>query len=205
MTNKKPPFEKLVIASHNKGKLREIDALITPFGIQALSAADLGLAEPDETETTFAGNALLKARAACLATGLPALSDDSGMEVVALNGDPGVYTANWSELTPGGPRDFYRAMARVAQALADSGSKDRRARFVCVLALVLPDGTEQVFEGEVWGHLADAPRGTRGFGFDPVFIPDGHDITFGEMDPDAKHAMSHRAEAFAKFVAAILS
>ena len=205
MTNKKPPFEKLVIASHNKGKLREIDALITPFGIQALSAADLGLAEPDETETTFAGNALLKARAACLATGLPALSDDSGMEVVALNGDPGVYTANWSELTPGGPRDFYRAMARVAQALADSGSKDRRARFVCVLALVLPDGTEQVFEGEVWSHLADAPRGTRGFGFDPVFIPDGHDITFGEMDPDAKHAMSHRAEAFAKFVAAILS
>jgi XTP/dITP diphosphohydrolase len=205
MTNKNPPFQKLVIASHNKGKLREIDALIAPFGITALSAGDLGVEEPEETETTFIGNALLKARASCLATGLPALADDSGLEVVALDGAPGVYTANWAELEPGGPRDFYRAMARVEEALQKTGSTDRRARFVCVLALVLPDGTEQVFDGQVWGALAQTPRGTRGFGFDPVFMPNGYEMTFGEMDPDIKHAMSHRADAFAKFVAAILS
>lgn len=205
MALKSSPFQKLVIASHNKGKLAEIDALIAPFGIEAISAGDLGVAEPEETETTFIGNALLKARASCLATGLPALADDSGMEVVALNGEPGVYTANWAELVPGGPRDFYIAMERVGVALAKTGSTDRRARFVCVLALVLPDGTEQVFEGQVWGDLADAPRGTRGFGFDPIFIPTGHQLTFGEMDPGFKHAMSHRADAFAKFVAAVLS
>jgi XTP/dITP diphosphohydrolase len=205
MSIKSPPFEKLVIASHNKGKLREIDALIAPFGIAALSAGDLGVGEPEETETTFIGNALLKARASCLATGLPALADDSGIEVTALNGDPGVYTANWAEQTPGGPRDFYVAMARVEAAIAKTGSLDRRARFVCVLALVRPDGSEQVFEGEVWGTLTQTPRGTRGFGFDPVFIPNGHDITFGEMDPEVKHAMSHRADAFAKFVSAILT
>lgn len=205
MTIKLPPFEKLVIASHNKGKLREIDALIAPFGIEALSAGDLGVEEPEETETTFIGNALLKARASCAATGLPALADDSGLEVIALGGDPGVYTANWAELTPGGPRDFYMAMARVEEAIVKSGSTDRRASFCCVLALVLPDGTEHVFDGKVSGHLCETPRGELGFGFDPVFIPDGHDITFGEMDPDKKHAMSHRADAFAKFVAAILS
>lgn len=205
MTTTSPPFEKLVLATHNAGKLREIAALIAPFGIKALSAGDLGVDEPEETETTFVGNALLKARASAAATGLPALADDSGLEVMALDGAPGVYTANWAELIPGGPRDFYRAMAGVEEALVKTGSTDRRARFVCVLALVMPDGDERVFEGEVWGTLASIPRGTRGFGFDPVFIPNGHTLTFGEMEPALKHAMSHRADAFAKFVAAILS
>ncbi len=205
MTTTSPPFEKLVLATHNAGKLREIAALIAPFGIKALSAGDLGVDEPEETETTFVGNALLKGRASAAATGLPALADDSGIEVMALDGAPGVYTANWAELIPGGPRDFYRAMAAVEEALLKTGSTDRRARFVCVLALVMPDGDERVFEGEVWGTLASTPRGTRGFGFDPVFIPNGHTLTFGEMEPALKHAMSHRADAFAKFVAAILS
>jgi XTP/dITP diphosphohydrolase len=202
---KTPPFEKLVIASHNTGKLREIGALIAPFGVTAIRAADLGVEEPEETEDTFIGNALIKARASARATGLPALSDDSGIEVAALGGAPGVYTANWAELTPGGPRDFYRAMARVEDEITKTGSADRRARFICVLALVLPDGTEHVFEGRVKGHLAHAPRGELGFGFDPVFIPEGYDITFGEMDPDLKHAMSHRADAFEKFVAAVFA
>lgn len=201
MMNKFPPFQKLVIASHNKGKLREIDALIAPFGIEALSAGDLGVMEPEETETTFIGNALLKARASCLATGLPALADDSGLEVRALNGAPGIYSARWA----GEPRDFYAAMAEVERQIIASGCNDRSARFVCVLALVLPDGTEQVFEGFVSGQMTYPPRGINGFGYDPVFIADGQTITFGEMDPDIKHAMSHRADAFAKFVRAILS
>jgi XTP/dITP diphosphohydrolase len=190
-----------VIASHNKGKLREIDALIAPFGILALSAGDLGVEEPEETESSFIGNALLKARASCLATGLPALADDSGLEVAALEGAPGIYSARWA----GEPRDFYAAMAEVERQLATTGSPDRSAQFVCVLALVLPDGTEHVFEGHVPGDLIYPPRGDKGFGYDPIFIAMGESLTFGEMDPDAKHAMSHRAEAFAKFVAAILS
>jgi XTP/dITP diphosphohydrolase len=201
MTIKAPPFQKLVIASHNKGKLREIDALIAPFGIQALSAGDLGVEEPEETEATFVGNALLKARASAIATGLPALADDSGLEVTALDGAPGIYSARWA----GEPRDFYAAMAEVERQLVASGSADRSARFVCVLALVLPDGTEQVFEGFVGGKLVYPPRGSNGFGYDPVFVATGQTITFGEMDPDIKHAMSHRADAFAKFVAAVLS
>ncbi len=201
MTLKAPPFEKLVIASHNKGKLREIDALIAPFGIIALSAGDLGVEEPEETEATFIGNALLKARASCLATGLPALADDSGLEVRALDGAPGIYSARWA----GEPRDFYTAMAEVERQLVATASPDRSARFVCVLALVLPDGTEHVFEGFVIGDLIYPPRGDHGFGYDPVFVANGQTITFGEMDPDVKHAMSHRADAFAKFVAAILS
>jgi XTP/dITP diphosphohydrolase len=201
MTMKAPPFQKLVIASHNKGKLREIDALIAPFGIQALSAGDLGVEEPEETEATFIGNALLKARASALATGLPALADDSGLEVTALDGAPGIYSARWA----GEPRDFYAAMAEVERQLVATGSSDRSARFVCVLALVLPDGTEHVFEGFVSGNLVYPPRGIRGFGYDPVFVATGQTITFGEMDPDVKHAMSHRADAFAKFVDAVLS
>jgi XTP/dITP diphosphohydrolase len=196
-----PPFQKLVIASHNKGKLREIDALIAPFGITALSAGDLGVEEPEETEDSFIGNALLKARASCLATGLPALADDSGLEVTALNGAPGIYSARWA----GEPRDFYAAMAEVERQLLATGSSDRSARFVCVLALVLPDGTQHVFEGEIKGHLVATPRGTNGFGYDPIFVPNGKELTFGEMDPQAKHDMNHRAFAFAKFVAAILS
>jgi XTP/dITP diphosphohydrolase len=201
MSTQKPPFEKLVIASHNKGKLREIDALIAPFGIVALSAGDLGVEEPEETEDTFIGNALLKARASCLATGLPALADDSGLEVTALNGAPGIYSARWA----GEPRDFYAAMAEVERQLVATGSSDRSARFVCVLALVLPDGTEQVFEGEIKGHLVAIPRGTNGFGYDPIFVPDGKELTFGEMEPQAKHDMNHRSFAFAKFVAEVLS
>lgn len=196
-----PPFQKLVIASHNTGKLHEIDALIAPFGIEALSAADLGVEEPEETETTFIGNALLKARASCLATGLPALADDSGLEVTALHGAPGIYSARWA----GEPRDFYAAMTEVERQLVATGSIDRSARFVCVLALVLPDGTEQVFEGFVSGDLVYPPRGDRGFGYDPVFVAKRQSITFGEMEPDTKHAMSHRADAFAKFVSAVLS
>jgi XTP/dITP diphosphohydrolase len=201
MTAKPPPFEKLVIASHNKGKLREIDALIAPFGILALSAGDLGVEEPEETEATFIGNALLKARASAKATGLPALADDSGLEVSALDGAPGIYSARWA----GEPRDFYAAMAEVEHQLIATGSPDRSARFVCVLALVLPDGSEQVFEGFVSGQMVYPPRGSLGFGYDPVFIATGQTQTFGEMDPDKKHAMSHRADAFAKFVAAILT
>jgi XTP/dITP diphosphohydrolase len=201
-----PPvvLHKIVLASHNKGKLREIAALVEPYGIEAIGADGLGLEEPEETETSFAGNALLKARAACAATGLPALSDDSGMEVAALDGLPGVYTANWAEISPGGPRDWSIGMERVLNALTETRSTNRTARFVCVLALVLPDGREFVFEGAVGGHLATAPRGEQGFGFDPIFIPVGHAITFGEMEPAKKHAMSHRAVAFARFAAEIL-
>jgi XTP/dITP diphosphohydrolase len=198
---KEPPFQKLVIASHNKGKLREIDALIAPFGIEALSAGDLGVEEPEETEATFIGNALLKARVSAQATGLPALADDSGLEVMALDGAPGIYSARWA----GEPRDFYAAMAEVERQIAARGSTDMRARFVCVLALVLPDGTEQVFEGFVSGTLTFPPRGKNGFGYDPIFIAEGYSETFGELDPDVKHAIGHRADAFAKFVAAVLA
>lgn len=201
MTQKPPPFQKLVIASHNKGKLREIAALIGPFGIEATSAGDLGVEEPEETEDSFVGNALLKARASACATGLPALADDSGLEVTALGGAPGIYSARWA----GEPRDFYAAMAEVERQLVQTGSADRSARFMCVLGLVLPDGTEHVFEGEIKGHLVAAPRGTNGFGYDPIFVPEGSRLTFGEMEPQAKHDMNHRSRAFAKFVAAIFA
>lgn len=192
-----PPFDTLVIASHNKGKLREIAALLAPFGVRTMGADEMGLPEPEETEATFAGNALIKARSACSLSGLPSLSDDSGIEVFALDGEPGVYTADWA----GVPRDFYRAMALVEEKLQAIGAIDRGARFVCTLALVLPDGTERLFEGEVRGHVVAKPIGDLGFGFDPVFVPDGETLTFGQMDPAKKHAMSHRADAFAKFVA----
>jgi XTP/dITP diphosphohydrolase len=198
---KAPPFQKLVIASHNKGKLREIDALIAPFGIEALSAGDLGVEEPEETEPTFVGNALLKARVSAQATGLPALADDSGLEVTALNGAPGIYSARWA----GEPRDFYAAMAEVERQMLASGNTDTSARFICVLALVLPDGTEQVFEGQIQGHLVFPPRGTQGFGYDPIFVAQGYEQTFGELDPAIKHAIGHRADAFGKFVAAVLA
>lgn len=198
---------KLVIASHNAGKLREIRALLEPFGIEPVSAGELGLAEPAETEDSFAGNALIKARASALGSGLPALSDDSGLMVDGLGGAPGVYTADWAEKQPyeGGPgRDWYMAMGKVEGKLAELGEDvDRSAHFVCTLALVWPDGEEAVFEGRVRGALVWPPRGTRGFGYDPVFQPLGHSITFGEMEPAAKHAMSHRAVAFEKLVAAV--
>lgn len=191
----------LLAATHNKGKVEELKALFEPHGFKVVSAIELGLDEPEETEATFAGNALLKARAAMRASGLPALSDDSGLAVTALGGEPGIYSARWA----GEPRDFYRAMVRVEEALKATGSADRSAKFVCALAVAWPDGQEAVFEGEVHGTLVWPPRGTRGFGYDPVFVADGETITFGEMDPDRKHAMSHRAEAVKKLRAALLA
>jgi len=191
---------KLVIASHNAGKVREINDLMAPHRIIALSADSLGLAEPEETETTFSGNAALKARAAASAAALPALADDSGLEVAALGGAPGIYSARWA----GTGKDFGAAMERVRQALDQAGGKDRSARFVCALALAWPDGHTEIFEGTIEGALVFPPRGTKGFGYDPIFLPKGETETFGEMAPARKHAMSHRAKAFAKLTAACL-
>lgn len=185
---------KLVLASHNPGKLKEIAELLAPFKVDVVSAGSLGLPEPEETEKTFIGNARLKAVAAATASGLPALSDDSGMEVMALNRDPGIYSARWA----GPSKDFAMAMAKVLGLL--KGKDDRSARFVSALALAWPDGHCDEFEGDVWGQIVDAPKGTRGFGYDPIFRPDGYDETFGEMEPARKHEMSHRAVAFRLFV-----
>ncbi|MGB0690381.1 MAG: RdgB/HAM1 family non-canonical purine NTP pyrophosphatase [Candidatus Puniceispirillum sp.] len=192
------PFtdSKLVIATHNPGKLPEIAAFLDGFGISLISAGELGLAEPDETETSFTGNATLKARAAALASGLPALADDSGLAVAALNGDPGIYSARWA----GPQKDFTLAMQKVEDALQASGATDRRAAFMCALSLVWPDGHDETVEGTVKGALVWPPRGDNGFGYDPVFVADGYDITFGEMEPDTKHAIGHRADAFAKLL-----
>lgn len=188
------PGDTLVIASHNKGKVAEIADLLRPFGVRVKSADALGLAEPEETGDTFVANALLKAREAAYAARLPALADDSGLVVPALNGEPGIHSARWA----GPRRDFALAMQKVEDAL--KSSRDRRASFICVLALCAPDGACRTFEGEVHGTLVWPPRGTRGFGYDPMFRPDGHNITFGEMDPEAKHRISHRAMAFRKLV-----
>jgi XTP/dITP diphosphohydrolase len=187
--------ERLVIASHNPGKLVEIGALLAPYRVEALGAAALGLAEPDETETTFEGNAALKAHAAVKATGLPALADDSGLVVPALGGAPGIYSARWA----GPSKDFAAAMARVHRELGD---KDRSASFVSVLALVWPGGDEALFRGEAHGRLSWPPRGDNGFGYDPIFIPDGYSQSFGELSHEIKYAIDHRARAFAKLVAA---
>ncbi|MEM5518442.1 RdgB/HAM1 family non-canonical purine NTP pyrophosphatase [Henriciella sp. AS95] len=191
---------RLVAATHNKGKVRELKDLFEPVGMEVVSAIELDLPEPDETELTFSGNALIKARAACEATGAPALSDDSGLEVTALGGMPGVHTAIWA----GEPRDFYVAMQKVEDLLQDMDAQDRSARFVSTLAVVWPDGHEEVFEGSVDGTLVWPPRGDKGFGYDPVFVANGETETFGEMDPAKKHAMSHRADAFRKLKAALL-
>jgi XTP/dITP diphosphohydrolase len=188
--------DRIVIATHNPGKLREIAALIAPFGVTALSAGALGLAEPEETGATFEANAALKAHAAAEAAGLPALADDSGLVVPALGGDPGIYSARWA----GPDKDFALAMRRVEEALA--GRTDRRAYFVAVLALAWPDGHLEGFRGEAHGTLVWPPRGERGFGYDPMFLPDARVITYGEMDPDEKHRISHRAMAFRQLVAA---
>ncbi|MDR7257576.1 XTP/dITP diphosphohydrolase [Sphingomonas sp. BE270] len=194
---------KLVIASHNAGKVREINALLAPYGIEAISAAELDLPEPEETGTTFVANAELKALQAADLSGLPALADDSGLCVDALGGDPGVYTANWAE-TPNG-RDWTLAMTKVEQALAAKGpDASRDAHFVCVLALAWPDGHVQWFEGRADGTLTWPPRGQVGFGYDPVFVPLGSDVTYAEMDSAQKHAISHRAAAFAQLIAAVL-
>ena len=190
---------RLVLASHNKGKLREISALLAPFGIEAVAASEFGLAEPVETEDSFAGNALLKARFAAAGAGLPALSDDSGLCVAALGGEPGVYTADWAE-TPNG-RDFVLAMTKTWEACEKIAAPlPRTARFRSTLVLAWPDGHDEVFEGKVEGQLVWPMRGLHGHGYDPMFQPEGHDITFGEMDPEEKNRISHRADAFRKFV-----
>lgn len=191
--------QKLVIASHNKGKVREIGALLQPYGVSVVSAGNLGFEEPEETEDTFAGNARIKAHFAAKASGLPALSDDSGIEVDALDGAPGVYTADWAE-TPDG-RDFVMAMTKVWELLEEKGAAEpRTARFRCVLCLAWPDGEDSIFDGRVEGQVVWPMRGSQGFGFDPVFQPEGERETFGEMDSAKKHGMSHRADAFQKLV-----
>jgi XTP/dITP diphosphohydrolase len=188
--------ERLAIASHNAGKVAEIAALMRPLGVAVVSSATLGLAEPEETGTSFEENAELKARAAAAGAALPALADDSGLVVPALGGDPGIYSARWA----GSGKDFAHAMRRVEEALG--GASDRRALFVAVLALAWPDGHVESFRGEAHGTLVWPPRGTRGFGYDPIFVPDGTTLTFGEIDPDLKHRISHRADAFRKLTAA---
>jgi XTP/dITP diphosphohydrolase len=207
---------RLVIASHNQGKVREIVDLLGPFGVEPVSAAELDLPEPDEIGTNFIDNADLKARAAADLSGLPALADDSGLCVEALGDRPGIFSARWAladahvpaEAGPGevaGERDFGRAMQRVQSKLEALGPEvSRNAHFVCALALCWPDGHCEWFEGRVDGVLTWPPRGDKGFGYDPMFVPAGHEQTFGEMDPAEKHAISHRADAFRKLVAALL-
>ena len=185
--------DRLVIASHNQGKVDEITALLAPFAINTVSAAALGIAEPEETGDSFEANAALKAEAAVAASGLPAIADDSGLVVCELRGAPGIYSARWA----GPAKDFRVAMQRVHRELGD---RDRSARFVAVLALAWPDGDLELFRGEVAGKLVWPPRGERGFGYDPIFVPDGGVATFGEIDPAQKHRISHRARAFAKLV-----
>ena len=185
---------RLVIASHNAGKVREIGELLAPYGIEGVTASALGLPEPEETGATFLANAELKARAAATA-GLPALADDSGLAVAALDGAPGIYSARWA----GPERDFSRAMAKVHDRLGD---RPREAAFFAALALAWPDGHIECFEGRVEGRLVWPPRGNRGFGYDPIFVPDGHGETFGEMAPEAKARITHRARAFEKLAAA---
>ena len=197
--------KKLVIASHNKGKLREMVELMAPFGIAVVSAGDLNLPEPEETEDSYTGNARLKAVAAALASGLPALADDSGLSVDALGGAPGIYSARWADMNAAGERDFNTAMDKVLGKLAPAGNQrgpNRRARFVSALALAWPDGHCELFQGEVAGEIMPDKRGNRGFGYDPIFRPFGYDVTFGEMDPDVKHEISHRAESFRQLMAA---
>jgi XTP/dITP diphosphohydrolase len=187
----------LVLATHNPGKAQEIGELLAPLGFAVKSADQLGLAEPEETETTFAGNAALKARAAADASGFAALADDSGLVVSALDGAPGIYSARWA----GPNKDFAVAMALVEHELRASGATDHSAKFVCALALARPGRETVTFEGEVHGRLVFPPRGGNGFGYDPIFVADGMDVTFGELEPSHKHSISHRARAFAKLKA----
>ena len=192
--------DRLLVATHNKGKLDEIADLLVPFGVSVVGAAELNLPEPDETETTFVGNARIKAHAAAQATGLPALADDSGIAIAALDGAPGVYTADWAE-TPNG-RDFVMAMTRAHEELeAANAPQPRTARFCCTLVLAWPDGHDEVFEGVMPGKIVWPMRGDQGHGYDPIFQPDGYDQTFGEMDRWEKNRISHRADAFGKLVA----
>ena len=196
---------KFVIATHNAGKLKEIAALLASYGVECVSAGDLGLPEPEETGTTFVENALIKARAAAEASGFAALADDSGLSVAALGGRPGVYTADWAErqwFEGQKGRDWYMAMGKIEGLLQASGPETPRdAWFSCVLAIAWPDGESAVYEGRVDGSLTWPPRGEKGFGYDPVFVPVGASETFAEIDPEEKHRISHRADAFAKLTA----
>ncbi len=185
---------KLVIASHNKGKVREIGELLAPFGVETISAGELDLPEPVEDGLTFIANAEIKALASAKAAGIPALADDSGLEVATLGGEPGIYSARWA----GPSKDFNVAMAAVNEKLGDA--EDRTANFTCALTLAWPDGHMESFEGKVFGELTWPMRGEKGFGYDPVFIPQGHSKTFAEIDPAEKHAMSHRANAFKQLI-----
>lgn len=194
---------KLVIATHNAGKLREIRDLLAPYGIECVGAAELDLPEPEETGVTYVDNAELKARQAADLSGLPCLADDSGLSVDALHGNPGIYSARWAE-DEAGNRDFNRAMERVWREVEAAGpDAGHDAHFVCVLSLAWPDGSIESFEGKVHGTLVWPPRGDKGFGYDPMFVPTGMDQTFGEIDPAYKHSISHRAEAFKKLTAAL--
>ncbi|MDR7124482.1 RdgB/HAM1 family non-canonical purine NTP pyrophosphatase [Pseudotabrizicola sp. 4114] len=191
---------KLVIATHNRGKLEEISDLLQPYGIEVVSAAAFGLPEPEETESSFVGNARIKAHAAARATGLPSLADDSGICVDALGGAPGVYTADWAETADG--RDFKMAMTRTWEACETAGAAHpRAAQFCCTLVLAWPDGRDMVFEGSVAGRLVWPMRGSKGHGYDPMFQPDGYNLTFAEMAVEEKGQISHRANAFRKLVA----
>ncbi|WP_395647198.1 RdgB/HAM1 family non-canonical purine NTP pyrophosphatase [Terricaulis sp.] len=190
---------RLVVASHNAGKVREISELLAPLGLEVVSAGALGLPEPEETEATFTGNAELKARAAAKGAGLPALADDSGLEVFAIGGQPGIYSARWA----GPDKDFRAAMERVWREVQATGGGDLSARFVCVLSLAHPDGSIESFEGEVRGQITWPPRGDRGFGYDPIFVADGQTRTFGEMSHEEKLPLTHRARAFEKLLAAL--
>ena len=194
MTARKLTEPKIVLATHNPGKVVEIKALLEPFGTDVVAAGDLGLPEPIEDAPDFIGNAKIKALASATASGMPALADDSGLCVNALGGEPGIYSARWA----GPNKDFNIAMTRVADELGDH--EDRSAYFVCALCLAWPDGHTEAFQGEVHGNLVWPARGDLGFGYDPMFIPTGFDITFGEMDPDKKHGMSHRHHAFVQLV-----
>jgi XTP/dITP diphosphohydrolase len=196
--------QRLVAATHNAGKVRELHDLLAPYGLSVAAAGELGLPEPEETGTTFQANAELKALAAAKAAGLPALADDSGLEVEALDGAPGIYSARWA----GPERNFRLAMQWLSDEVRERGGWTHkpgpRANFTAVLSLAWPDGAAESFEGKVFGHLIWPPRGDKGFGYDPMFVADGETLTCGEMEPAAKHAISHRARAFAKFVAACL-
>jgi XTP/dITP diphosphohydrolase len=203
MTAKLKSGDRLVVASHNPGKVREINALLVPYGIDVVSASELDLDEPEETGKTFKANSELKALAASKASGLPALADDSGLEVAALDGAPGIYSARWA----GDEKDFEMAMGKVEVQLceADARSPDKRgANFTCALTLATPDGACDTFEGKVFGTLVWPPRGKLGFGYDPIFLPDGGSQTYGEMESREKHGQSHRARAFELFIEACL-
>ena len=191
--------ERVVIATHNRGKVAEIKALLDPFGIQGIGAAALDLPEPEEIGQSFAENAAIKAEAATRQSGLPAISDDSGLCVAALGGAPGIYSARWA----GPDKDFRVGMARIEKELSERGEHDLRAHFVCALAIAGPGRETGIFEGRVFGTLTFPPRGDRGFGYDPIFVPEGFRQTFGEMETARKDAISHRAKAFAKLAAAV--